>query len=442
MLTFVKSQINVHTSDGHILTVDSLKSIEGHLDSLLTMKDNLGTQYILRDFTASNNLTLEYKESQINVNVDTLILTSDDFTKSVEEHILSTLLGTTPFKETEKQFDRILAVYPFLSTQSSLQYLRYSGMNVGTMALLHTNFDNAISGIAGAGREAKGSWNITGQLDMRIENLWKTAGKIHLHWKRLNENTQTVQFMLEEPFIFGLPFGTRVDLRQDIREGNYVSTDIGISALHTQPGFGTWRLGFKSNTIFATPKGDLLGMSDLSSRQLLLNSSADRRNNRWMPTKGDFWDFSFGIGSQKQNGNEEFVIKSKVNSGIFIPLASAFSVYGHIYGEGIYSRGVIHEGQKVRYGGMQTLRGYNEEIYVGDYVIIPSFECIYSLSSQVHINIFTENAFQDYITQNPTSFGIGYKQMTNQTVLNIQYGVSRGSKLSEGKMHLAITNRF
>ena len=442
MLSLNTAQINVQTSDGHFLAADSLEMVEDHLDSLLTQKENLGTQYVIIDFTASNDLTLVYKESQLPIKIDTVFLTNDEIIQSVEKQILSTLLHTTPLIETEEQFNRIITAYPFLKTQSSIRYVRYSEMKVGAIALLHTNYDNSISGIAGAGRESESSWDITGQLDMHVENLWKTAGKVHLHWKRLNENTQTVQFMLEEPFIFGLPFGTRLDLRQDLRQGNYVSTDIGISALHTQPGLGTWRLGFESNTIYSTPKGDSLGISDLSSQKLALNSSSDRRNNRWAPTEGYFWNLSFGVGSQKQESEEGFIFQYKIVGGMYIPVTTGISLLSHVYGEGIYSKEVLHEGQKARYGGMQTLRGYNEDFYATDYVIIPSFECNYSLSTNIHLNIFSECAFQADITPIPMSYGIGYTQVTDQTVLSIQYGLSRGSKLSEGKIHLEITNRF
>ena len=109
-----------------------------------------------------------------------------------------------------------------------------------------------------------------------------------LVWKRNGEESQYILFKHEEPYIYGLPFGTKVEFVQDLRNREYVYTNSnGAFALQFGRG-GKWYFGGGKESIKPTAYGDSLGIESLKAQTFNMEYFSDGRNDRWLPTKGIF----------------------------------------------------------------------------------------------------------------------------------------------------------
>ncbi len=435
------AQVQLRVNDDIETQVGSVRQIQSSLDSLLSAENELGTLYHLDDYSDNQSL-FEYKSKEVTLSIDTLNILRNGLHPFVNQRILNKLKGNFLSKEIETTFRQILLSYPFLESNSSLLYYLHhqSNIGIGLKIDLKHKFDSSIGGIAAAERNDSNIWNITGQMDMHLENLWSTAGTIILHWRRINDNTQNITFEIEEPFLYFAPFGSRFTFHQDYRNGEFISTDWGLSLLQTQPGIGMWGFGYQSKIVLSSPKGDSLGIEDAKFHSLMINNKADHRNHRYITTEGSYWDLSFVIGNSSNSTMNSLVGEYSIIGGTYLKFEPNFSVLGKVFSKGVF--GTTHEAMLIRYGGLNSLRGFNEDILTSKIVTIPTIECIFTLNQTMQFNVFSEVAIQREINPYPYSYGFGFKQNARQAIFSIQYGLSNGSKLPEGKLHISVISRI
>ena len=102
----------------------------------------------------------------------------------------------------------------------------------------------------------------------------------------------------------------------------------------------------------------------------------------------------------------------------------------------------MHSGELIRYGGANNLRGYTEDHFKSDWAIIPSVEYNINLGSNQKIALFSDFALQDTYKPIPFGYGIGFTQVTKNSVLKLYYGLGRGDAVKNGKIHLQFLTRL
>lgn len=432
----LNAQISINLDGKVIKQIESVDSIQIELDTILSSEDELGTQYCLKDYSYQNEYQFDYTKSHFDIDIDSIIINDNYLHPFVNQKIIAEIADKKSSNAVKKYFENVISTYPFLTRNSKINFFLHNHSKVGLDVDIASDFNSNVSGLA-ALENRNNSWQLNGQIDMHFENVWHTAGVIDLHWRRLNEETQSIFFKIEEPFLYFAPFGTRFVFEQDYREGSYISNTWEIALLRSQPGIGLWSFGYKSENIFSTPKGDSLGIKDIKYQSFLINTHADHRNNLFLPTQGQNWDISIYIGnSNKKQFTGEYIL----NADIYYLINPYFSLHGKLFSKGIF--GPTHDALLVRYGGMSTLRGYNEDIFSGSFVVIPTIEGLINLNEKLQINLFSETAIQDDYSPIPMGFGFGLTQALRQTIFSIQYGLNIENQFTEGKIHLSITSRI
>ena len=107
----------------------------------------------------------------------------------------------------------------------------------------------------------------------------------------------------------------------------------------------------------------------------------------------------------------------------------------------IVGGGLVPEGEKFRYGGAATLRGYQEKIFRSDWMVIQQFELRYQLGNTVRLYSFLDGA-QHSFPKRPLAVGIGLRQTTALGLLTVEYAVNKDSRPSEGKIHIRISGEI
>jgi len=435
---------HVYTSDnGRFVAVDSA-GIAGLLRNRLERMGEAGNYYILERLSLTDSIKAHYRLQDAGIRVDSLVFIDDGpLIPAVRKRLFMPLLNSRPVNESTLLFRNILGSYSFITSKTTLKFARYGNNKIGAVIGFQPEFESNFTGILGANRGLDGEWQITGEVNVHLENTWRTAGVADVFWKRTDAWSQILQLSYEEPHPFGFPIGGRIEFSQDLREGLYVNTTVGGSFVFFVRRGGKWRWGGRTTTILPTAKGDSTGVEKLSSKTILLESVLDRRNERWFPTRGLYWSFTGEIGSQKQLQTNKIVSKFNVLFGAYKPVTDKLNLHVKIWSKGVnVFPGEVHVGEKIRYGGTNTIRGYREEILVSDRVLIPSVELNYRLGNRSGMFLFADLAIQKEYTPFPRSTGIGYTQVNQNSVIKITYGVGREDTIMNGKLHIKFTSRI
>ena len=433
---------NIVIEDIDTLAINNYDDLDIKLDSLLYKSENIGEYFTLSRINSDSLIT--YNKNIINVSLDTLIFkNTTEIRISVLKQIFKPLFGTVPTAQTTKIFNKIANGMPFINNKSEISFGINNKQKIGAVIDLKTNFNNYFSGLVGASRSEEQKWSLNGQMDIHLENQWRTASIVDLYWKRLDEESQILNLKYDVPHPLGLPIGVSIAYNQDLRDGNYVSTNSSVGIIKTVPSVGKLGFGEKNTKINSTAKGDSLGLANLTTQSMYINGIIDYRNDYWLPTQGIFISLYSDVGKRVVSDSNSVSISGQIKFEKYFLMWGKNNIAIKIMGSGNFvSSGTLHSGELIRYGGATSLRGYAEDSFISKWVIIPSVEYNFKLGSNQQITIFSDIALQDTYKSNPYGFGIGFTQVTKNSVLKLYYGLGRENSIKNGKIHLQFLTRL
>ncbi len=433
---------NIIIDDIDTLHVNSYDEVKLKLDSLLSKSDNIGEYFSLNRILSDS--LIAYKRKFINITLDTIIFKNiNEIRISVLKQIFKPLVGSMPTIETLKIFDSIVKGSPFIMDTSEIYFGLTHQQKVGAVLNINSNFNNYFSGLVGAARSNEQEWIINGQMDIHLENQWKTASIVDLHWKRLDEESQVLNLKYEDPHPFGLPIGISLAYNQNLRDGNYVNTNSSIGVIKTVHNIGKLGFGGKNTKINSTAKGDSLGLINLTAKSIYIDGIIDYRNDYWLPTTGTFISLHSDVGRREVSDSNVIIVSGQTKIEKYFTLWGKNNIALKIFGDTNWiSSGILHYGELIHYGGANSLRGYTEDHFKSDWVIIPSVDYNVKLSSNQQITLFSNIALQDTYKPLPIGYGIGFTQVTKNSVIKLYYGLGRGDSIKNGKIHFQFLTRL
>ncbi len=440
--TLFSQSVTVELPEKNIsfLANDSLSAAIS-LDSLAGDDNNLSSEFRLESISSDSIIRAEYSEFHWELTVDSLVFAADQtIAPAVQGLIFKRLKGSTPWAETNKKLAVIRNSHSFLNANTSYQLARYRTDNLAAVVNVNPQFASTFSGILGMSRNENSQWEMNGQLDLHLENAWNSAGTFDLNWRRRNELSQNLALELNEPFPLGLPFGVMTSFRQDLEEGLFVKRNAALGIITTMALPGTWRTGIENTSVTATAKGDSAGIDNVQNRFLFIDWSGDARDDRWLPGSGRSWYLLSAFGENTQVGIASRVWRIKMQWDSYYGLFGNFVGRIKFWLDGTdKNTGDIHTADMVKYGGVNNLRGYREDLFQSPWVAVPQLELIYQGSSNLRLLVFADAAFQEKYDPVPFGFGIGLVQRTAGTLIEVSYGLSRDDLLSQGKIHFKVT---
>ncbi len=424
------------------LAINNYDEINTKLDSLLSNSKDIGEYFKLCRINSDSLIT--YNRKSINVTLDTIIFRNNNEIRiSVLKQIFNPLIGTKPTIKTIKIFNEIVNSTLFIKDNSDIFFGINKKQKVGALLNIKSNFNNYFSGLIGASRSDEQKWTINGQMDIHIENQWKTASIVDLHWKRLDEESQILNLKYEEPHPFGLPIGISLAYNQDLRDGNYVNTNSAVGIIKTIPNIGKLGFGGKNTEINSTAKGDSLGFANLITQSIYLDGIIDYRNDYWLPTKGYLISLYGDVGKRTVNDSNTVFISGQAKIIKYLPFWGKNTIALKMVGNGNWiNSGSLYSSELIRYGGANNLRGYTEDYFESDWIIIPSIEYNIKFGLNQQITLFSDIALQDTYEPFPYGYGIGLTQVTKKSVLKLYYGLGRKDSIKNGKIHLQFLTRL
>ena len=424
-------------------TMDS-KMVEMYLDSLLTTEKTLNHSYVLASFHGEAPIRVAYMKIDEAIGIDTIIISgNNEISKNTSFRLLAPIMHSIPRLETIQQVGWIESSYKFFQNSIEFVYARTQNGHLATLVKVIPDFESNFSGILGASQGTGGIWKTTGEIDIHLENIWQSASTSQLYWQRQNEKSQVLSFYHEEPAPLGIPFGFRIKFDQELRDGEYVYGAQEGTILTGGTRYGKWRFGGSSTKITPTEKGALIGLSKHKSSAISVGLDKDSRNNRWIPIDGNYWDVTVTLGNQIEDNKKDLQGHWLISAGSYWPITSRFSAHTRIITTGRWvNDGTIHKGQKIRYGGVNGLRGYRDDQFISNRILFPTFEFLATARNNLQIFGFIEGAIQNEYQPYPIGFGFGLTQVSVSSILSATIGFGRGDPLSAAKLHIKFSSRL
>lgn len=335
--------------------------------------------------------------------------------------------------------------YKFLTYSGRAYYATYGRDNVALVLPLLENFRNTFTGIAGYLPRSSGKPQVTGDIQLHLENPFGTASSADLWWQRKDRKSQVFSLGYEEPFIWKFNIGGRVQFYQNLQDGLFVMRKFHISAVKSYSTTGKWSIGGENSTVNVTEDGDSLGLRDHTVRSLVIENEWERRDISWNPTKGFYFLWRSEVGNFSVTGSQKTILYR---------LRSRFEIIKHLPGKWLLAMGGIGGyvhltgkepvplSEQFRYGGASTLRGYHEQIFRSNLMMIGQLELRYHLNRFNRFYLFIDGAFYNKNGKLPVSGGMGIQQKIPLGILRLEYALSREDTLSRGKIHIRILGQF
>ena len=310
---------------------------------------------------------------------------------------------------------------------------------------------NNLDGYLGFGtNENTNRINFDGYLDLRLINNLNYGETLSLFYKSDEIDQQTFDVKLNAPYLFG----------------SHIGLDVGLNIFRKDSTFSTTtqqaNLNYQINVnhrIIAGVKGSV--SSDLlDSNTILINDYTSNYYqigyNYVKPQYYDplfpinFWfDITSNFGNRTQDNIEQKQNAFSLEAYKIFNLNNRNSFFLRLTGASLSSDNYL-DNELYRFGGINSIRGFEENSLVANLFGVINTEYRYRLSKTIYIHSVIDAAyFENDITNTKNKlfgFGVGFGLLTKAGLFKLNYSSGKTEnipfKLSNSKIHVSLTATF
>ena len=330
---------------------------------------------------------------------------------------------------------------------------------------------STVDGILGmqSNRES-GKVSLTGEVKLFLSNSFSRGERLKFHWKQPRKLTQNLEVDLIYPFLFSSPFGMSAQLEIYKHDTSYLDLKqlIGVQYIFSGNNYLEAFVKYNSSSLLSTENfsnlTQLPDFADISSTNYGLKLNVEKLDYKFNPRKGWLADISFAVGTKniEKNSqlNEELYDSLLLKSNQYqINLKANYFI--NIYKRNVLNLGInsatligddIFSNQLFRIGGLNSIRGFDEESILASSYAILNFEYRYLLEENAYFMLFVNGAFyefdgrENYIKDTPMGFGAGIAFETKLGIFNLNYALGQQFDnpifFGNAKLHFGIVNYF
>ena len=432
-MSFIESQqvIKLNMSDS--------TEIKAELDSLIRQSPDLTIEYRLHSYQLHSKSATYVRHSEYK-QLDTIFVDSDEPIKDrTLIQIISPLRSTDIRNDIGPLLNQIRNRYYFLTNRPEYQYGVHKRDRLGLILNIRPEFNSHFSGLFGLHQTVDRSWSLVGEMDLHFENIWETAGESNIYWQRIDSTSQKFKIHMYEPHPFGCAIGADLKYSQEIFKGLFTDSQTNIAG--QIPGFslGSIYLGYVSGDITPTDKGLSIGYLQSRFQALSIAFKHNSHNRRILPNLGARLNLDADIGVQ----DDDAYIQAEFKGDKYFSISKKWNIFTGIWGKIIsVNNSNVPNSRRVRFGGINGLRGYGNKEFSADAVSIQTLELHYMPTMYWRTEIFLDMALIKALDQIPFGLGFGFSQVNDSAVIKVQYALPKDNGILEGKLHLSWVSRL
>lgn len=301
--------------------------------------------------------------------------------------------------------------------------------------------------------------SLTGEVTLKLQNILHRGEKLFLSWKSIQAQTQSLNSEISYPYLFNTKFGLSGAFDLYKRDSTFLEMTATAGVDYYFSGSNSIKAfyQFKSSDLLSgSNNSTFTNLGNVKTNSYGLSYFLNQVDYLPNPSRGVILESSISIGTRSsQITDTSTVIKSTVYSGSlnlswFIPLAKRHVLLLRNRTH-LYQAPVIYSNETHRFGGLNTLRGFNEqELYA---TAKSTFTTAYRFLVDKNSFAFAffdwswyENNAQKYYTDTPFGFGAGFSFGTKIGIFSISYALgkqfSNPIEFKNGKIHFGYIAYF
>ena len=321
-----------------------------------------------------------------------------------------------------------------------------------------TRFDGVV-GYVPQSTAIKGDGYFTGLLDLTFGNLFGTARRFSVHWKKADQNSEEFLMAYTEPWIFGWPLDAGAALERQVRDTTYIEWKNHFNfRLRISDRFSLLADLYRTSV---TP--DSAASRDLRmARNEVFNGEIgiefDTRDYYLNPRSGLYYKSSYSYGLKKIYGpsylfKEDSLSRNdelhsiKVQLGLYYNFWSNQVLAAELFLQQVKGRR-LQLSDYFWFGGSRSLRGYRENQFRGKVISWMNLEYRFILGRSSRLFLFNDWGWYQFPQASGIKeellpgYGLGFRFETGLGILGVDYGLGKGDSFSQGKIHFGLINMF
>jgi len=442
-----------NSSPYYTVDIKSLETLLTSFTELLTTKSYPFASIYLKNIRPINNsmlkanLVVETKKARKLQSVE--IKGYEKFPRSFVKHFLG-IKTNTPFdlkaiQSKSEALDQIrfakqLRSAEVLFTQDTTRVYLY----------LEKLKSNRFDGFLGFGSdEATGSLELNGYLNLSLVNNLNFGESFCLNYRSDENDLKTFEAQLNLPYLFKTPVGSELELNIFKKDSTFTTSEQAASVYYQFNPKQKVFLGIRS-----TQSNALLGETTSEINDYKTNAYELKYTYQNLTSQ----NLLFPITSQLElqlSKSERKTSNAKTNQTLYFLKASKIfnlnqknSFYLLLQAQGIDSETYL-QNELLRFGGINTIRGFEENSINASGLGVLATEYRYQLSPTLYIHSIIDAGYFDTPSQSNQKlygFGFGFGLLTDAGLLNFNLANGQAEnqtfRFSESKIHLSLRTTF
>jgi len=328
-----------------------------------------------------------------------------------------------------------------------------SDNNLGIRFEMSEDKYNSVDAVLGYSQDAqKNSDNggLRGKVELAFRNLFGSLRQLKINWQRRSDLEETIYLYYKEPWLLNIPLSVNLSFTQNFQDKSYLERYYTCGA--------DYQLNYYLNLLTDYTYGEIMPDS-------LLISKGENRVEKQI--------FGGGIHYQKFNRQKEFFRSDMRLATVFKKsadkeesengyqalwsnewkkkISGPFFLKQRLQAEYVVSDSLAQY-DLIKFGGLNSLRGYFEEQYATDLLFLSRNDLIWQTTDNTELFLFSDCAYYRYfdnqIIHSKSDYrllggsGGGIRFENNLGTFEISYGIALKEGFETAKLHFLYKNEF
>ena len=437
-----------------ILTI-ATNEVENFMKSKIALLEKKG--YSLANLQLVNQRRIEnnlISDLQVKLNAkrnitDLVIVGYDKFPTGIKKAITKKAKKATFNQDNLKQINDTFDKLQFVN-QIKYPEILFTTDSTKIFVYVEKSKPNKFDGFIGFSNDDQSKLTFNGYLDLQLQNILNTGEKFNLYWKNDGNKQTSFNIGTELPYIFKTPIGIKANLRIFKQDSTFQNTvtdlNLGYYFSYNTKAY----IGYQKTTSVDIQNTNSFSLNDFTNT--FLTSSFEHLelnpDSFIFPEKSKVF-VKFGTGNRTIASQKTSQFFTQLDMSYNFNLNAKNSIF--VRNQTFYLQSddyVINE--LFRFGGINSIRGFNENSLQANAFTGIIAEYRYLLASNLYLHSITDfGYFQDKtanIEDRLLGLGFGFGLFTKNGLFNLVYANGSTSeqaiKLSNSIVHISFKTNF
>lgn len=299
---------------------------------------------------------------------------------------------------------------------------------------------------------------VTGELSLKLVNVFHKSEMMQINWRSIQPGTQSLNSGFNYPYLFKSPFGIDAAFNLYKKDSTFLEIKAQLGIQYQLAGGSFLKAYYQNNgsSILSGASSSTLNFSTV--RTSAYGLSFLRKELDYIPNPSSGYmlitDVAIGNRNARKADTSDIIttttFRMSAQFNWFIPLSKRHVLRFGVNAETYYSP-EIYENERFRFGGLTSLRGFNEDELFATTKSILTLEYRFLVDQNSHAFAFFdqgmyENTSTTYERDFPFGFGAGFSFGTQLGIFSISYGIGKQFDnpvlLKNGKVHFGYVAYF